>query len=588
MRRDPVNTMRRRAPLPALGLAAIGVCALCAGLRLENAQRYGLGMTVLFAAACAGCARTLRCEKRMRRFGLAFGFALSACLLLGYRMELVGSVGGGGIGWLLLSAVCFAPMGGALFEAGVRLLSRDRPACAWRTGERGFFWLAFGLVLAGWLPVFLGLYPGVFAYDVLVQLAQGPEIPYSRHHPLVHTLLVSGMYRLGTRLGDATIGIALYAALQMVLLALSMAYALLAIRRAGCPKPFCVAALAAFALLPFHGILAISTTKDTLFSAAALWLTALLTQGVRGVRTGWRHGLLTAAAAALVCLLRSNGVYALALLLAGGLVLRAGRRGLCAVLAGVAISACVSGALDIALHHPDDGRTREALSVPIQQMARVIALNPEWRDDPDVRAVFQGEIDYRPALADPVKSIFRLDCKTPFSQVIRLWLRLFRERPEQYVDAVLELTRGWWDLNDLSHSRVYGDYSGYMQTFVLNGGMGVERRPVLPALGAFYQWLMDDNGYQAVPVLSLLCAPALWVWLLLFACLAALYARRMDVLFPGLLGLGITATALLGPCCIMRYAYPMMLCAPILLGFLRAPEKQNGTGSMQENVPVRR
>lgn len=555
--------------------AALAVIGLCEGLELTGAERCGLWSIALLALTAVGIWRWMKLpERRLQGYAAVFGFGLSLCLLLGQRMERIGSVGGGGMLWLLLSALCLAPAAGSLFAAGIHFVRTPRAESAAKWSDRRFFLMSLLVIFLGWLVIFLSLYPGVFAYDALNQLVQGVDAPYSKHHPLLHTLMMNAFIRWGQSIGNANLGIAVNALVQMLLMGLSAAYGLTVIRREGCPRTVYLAALAVLTLLPIHGTMAVSTAKDPLFAAAVLWTAALLFEGMRVRTPSVRWWLCLLLATALTCLTRNNGLYALAVLLVLGLMLcrRHALRCLCAVLAGIVLSFGVNAGLDAALQ-PKSGKSREMLSVPIQQMARVATLHPEWQQDEDFQALFQGELEYEPLISDPAKEIFRTDGETPISQVIRLWLRMLRAHPDEYVDAFLLLTRGWWDIADLTHSTIYGDWAGYMQLNVF-GGQGVERKPLLPFMAGFYENLLQLNGYQQIPVLSLLFSPALWIWFMLFTCMAALYTRRREALLPALLLLGVTATIMLGPCAIMRYAYPVMFGTPVVFGMLCAREKQ--------------
>lgn len=100
-----------------------------------------------------------------------------------------------------------------------------------RSGAQVFFGSLLLLCLA-WLPVYLAYSPGICAYDAPVQTGQIVEHYYFDHHPIVHTLLLQGMLWLGTQLfGSMNAGMALYTALQMLLLAGSMSYGVLVLHR---------------------------------------------------------------------------------------------------------------------------------------------------------------------------------------------------------------------------------------------------------------------------------------------------------------------------------------------------------------------
>lgn len=493
----------------------------------------------------------------MKGLSLACSFGFVLCTIMGRMLDRQGSVSEG-FGWALAGAALLVP---AVHWLSEWLMKRLNGCKAHRPRmRRGMFvGLCLSAVLLGWLPAFLGLYPGVFSYDVLAQVIQGSQAPYRQNHPLLHTLLLNGLLQLG----DGNTGAAAYSLVQMALLAFAIAYTAGALYAAQRPLWITLVGVALAIVLPYHAVLAVSTTKDPLFAAAMLMLVTLLFEGRYG-----RAVLM----AALMCLLRNNGWYALAAAAVLGMALCRKKAVRAAVALGVAVAVFFAAdGLLCSVLEAQAWNTREALSVPIQQMARVIALHPQWQDDADVQALFQGEIHYDPHLSDPVKHVFRADGKTPISQVIRLWWRMFRQYPVEYADAFLELTQGWWDVLDESHSRIYGEEQGYMHTNVLPGA-GVERAPISAALEKWYTWLVTENGYRTAVGIRLLFAPAVWTWVLIWVLLAALKQRRTEVLMPMLIPFGLLLTMLLGPCCLVRYAYPLMLCVPMGLGMLCRPE----------------
>lgn len=568
-----MRTTFQKYGLPTL-LAALGLLGLCLGLKASARNVWPLALTAL---AWLGGAYWLGLrDKRLKGTALVCGLLASVCLLLGQRLERLGTVAGGGMGWLMLAMLCFAPALGALFALAVRGILASR-APKKRVSGAAFFALSYGAVLLCWLPAFLALYPGVFAYDVMAQLVQGGEMPYSKHHALLHTLWLCAMQNFTQVFGDPNAGVAMNAIFQLLIVPLPIAHAAGTLRKANSPAWAYLAVILLPALLPCGGVMAVSTVKDVFFSASVLWSVTQLYIGCHWPekRKQPLYWLATAVAVALMCLLRNNGLYALLSALALALVFagRNGRRMIAAALCGLVLFFGASTALDAALD-PVSGHSREMMSVPIQQMARAITRHPEWREDADVKALFQGEVQYYPTLADPPKAIFRTGGETPMSQVARLWLRLLRAYPSDYADAFLLLTRGWWDVNDLTYTTVYGHgYGGYVQTIVQNA-YDVQRKPIVPALEDVYLWLVADNGYQSIPVYNLLCAPALWFWAVLFVLLSAWYMKKTHVLAVALIPFGIWLTVMLGPCCLVRYGLPILLCAPVVLGMLAAPENE--------------
>ncbi len=127
------------------------------------------------------------------------------------------------------------------------------------------------LLLLAWLPVYLAYYPGICAYDAPVQTGQIMEHYYFDHHPIVHTLLLQGMLWLGSHIfGSVNAGMAFYTAVQMLLLAGSMAYGMWVLHRRKAPAGAQLIVLLLGMFFPFQWYMSVSMTKDTVFSAFLL------------------------------------------------------------------------------------------------------------------------------------------------------------------------------------------------------------------------------------------------------------------------------------------------------------------------------
>lgn len=85
----------------------------------------------------------------------------------------------------------------------------------------------FILLLICWLPCFLAGYPGFYNYDSFNQVPQAlyEEVPYSAHHPLLHTLLMGKIIAFGYHRGETlNDGIVLHSIFQMLVCAACFSY----------------------------------------------------------------------------------------------------------------------------------------------------------------------------------------------------------------------------------------------------------------------------------------------------------------------------------------------------------------------------
>ncbi|MDD3335081.1 MAG: DUF6020 family protein [Eubacteriales bacterium] len=573
-----------RVPL-GLGVTAalLAVASLPTLLCFSADVTHSMLMTALFGLLAVAGARFFLCrDRRLKTFAFLFGWAFALCQLMGWRLDAADTVGGA-FGWLLLASIGCAPAAAFCFAAFERFLRRfDGEEQKQRYSSKTVFWAALGLIALCWLPYYLAYFPGMFNYDSAGEASQFLSGSYDGAFPPFHTMLLAGFYSLGQAAHSPNAGIALYTAVQCLALAASMAYSvayLHSLKRAGA---MVVKAALLFALLPFHPLLAMSTTKDIFFSAALLTLMIQLHKGWQEPER-WKTGRQWAGVTLLcggVCLLRPNGAAAVAVLIIVGFFLlgkgESRRRFLAITLCGLALYGGVNVGLNAVLK-PSRVGIRELLSVPLSQVARVYTKAAEKGEtlsqEDEILTFIPDANRYQRHLADPIKRHTTVGVSN-MPAFLSLWGRLGKENPAAYVDAWAYLTKGYWHLDDATHLDIYaerGDH-GYMET-KNQDGYGVTRASLWPQAMETLDQLFVENEYCRIPVFATLMEPALWCWLLAAVGWIAIYRKNKGVLFCSVMLGGVALTLAFGACGYMRYAYPMALCTPFVLGLCLAPKE---------------
>ena len=466
------------------------------------------------------------------------------------------------------------------------------------------------LLLLAWLPVYLAYYPGICAYDAPVQTGQIVEHYYFDHHPIVHTLFLQGMLWLGTQLsGSMNVGMALYTAVQMLLLAGSMAYGVLVLHRHQVAAVWQIAVVLLGMVFPFHWYMSVSMTKDTVFSAFLLLQLISLTDILLEDRVEWRPGvrdLLFFIGTVGMILFRNNGKYAMIVLLVFlfpavcfGKKARKLWGRLCTVsAAGFCVGLFVLSAV-FSITHAEQGDRREMLSMPIQQMSRCmlyhggVGVLPE--DDGTMaeqdKALINDFIlneayrDYDPGIADPVKrhtNTYVVRYRT--GEFIRVYLHLLGNYPGDMINAALATDAGFLSPFDTTHAEVNCVEGrkglSYIQTRwdedTLNG-RGIYKDSKWPWLFERLENWAEHNSYLRIPVLKYLFVPGSYLWLYLALAAVLVIVDRKRYCLPLAVVAGYYGTMLLGPTVQMRYVYPVMLALPYLVALMC------GTGRKTEN-----
>lgn len=139
--------------------------------------------------------------------------------------------------------------------------------------------LTAALLFLCWLPCYAAGYPGFYNYDAFSQVPQAlyAEVPYSAHHPLLHTLLMGKIIAFGYHHGtDLNSGIALHSICQMIACASAFSYVVCYIKKMEGSRYLHFLAIAYYAFFPLVPMFAMCTTKDVLFSVLLLFTVVFL------------------------------------------------------------------------------------------------------------------------------------------------------------------------------------------------------------------------------------------------------------------------------------------------------------------------
>ncbi len=445
------------------------------------------------------------------------------------------------------------------------------------------FLVSFAIMFGCWMIIWLAYYPGLWNYDIY-QVDQFISGNYSKHHPLIHTILLGFCYSIGLEKDLCNMGVILYDFIQMLIMAGIFAYTYVYIYKHISGKIFRIAVLVFYAVFPVNSILVISTTKDVIFSGLVLLCIVL---ALKINETDFkRKKYLLMAVLMIMCtfmlLFRNNAIYAFCLFMIGACVLGVYSKnvrltglllyGICCIILFTVSDAALTQALDA-----KPGPFKELFSVPSQQFGRIYNVINESDSDSSTLAVINSyhdisSLSYNPHLADFMKASLLVKNKEDAIEYIKDSIRLFYKYPLVSLDSFLYLTEGSWNINDVSNAKIYGngpkERLGYLLTYVKDG-YGIVHKSKFPQLEMFMEYAFSNNEYQNWPIISLLFSPALYFWILVISTLAFVKTKEYDFLSIAGFLWSIYFTILLGPCTVIRYLYPLVVCSPLLLCMMR-------------------
>ncbi len=576
-------------------------------------------LPVLLALLVFMVIRKLRPGKPTIVSGL-FGLAFSICMVFGAQLDQKGSVPFANP-WMWLSILAFAVVitlmvNGLWNEMAKRLQSQaagqhlkgskklygiseaeedkaeEDKAKEWRS----FLLRTSGMIFLLYFVVFLAVYPGFFVYDAQEEYLEVVTRSFTTHHPLLHVLMLGGIVQLVYKLtGSVNLGIAAYTLFQMAVLSLIFGYFIWKLKEHGLRKRGQWILTIYLGICPPLVMFSLCSAKDGLFMGMLLILVLLLLDLCEDVEAFWANKkklLLFAASAILMMLLRHNGCYAFLVFLpcltafAGKKVLSVSDRAHAGKLSGRLL---LSGVLLICLYlilnkglalatKASSGEHQEMLTVPIMQLARTYAYEPEAFSEEDKEILFRYLPEdalqcYTPKVSDGVKISFSNAAYEENSgDFWKLWGRTLIRHPFSYMNAWLMTSYGFWYPDTVID--VYRGNTVFTYTYEDSSYFGYEteepgvRRSFLPALNELYRRMSLTIFQQKVPLVSMLFSPGFLFWCMMFGLGFLLNQREqgryLEVVLPFLLPLLIFLTFLLGPTYLVRYVVFWWVLVPLL------------------------
>lgn len=437
---------------------------------------------------------------------------------------------------------------------------------------------AFLLCVLCWLPYFLYQYPGIMTPDSINQLEQVLHVvPYSNHHPFMHTLLIGLFYNIGYKItGNMVVAMSFYTLFQLCMLALAVSYLIGTLRQYQLKFLPCFIITLFYALIPYHAVFSVTVWKDILFAAGILFfgcsmlrllqkttISSLIVMGISGL---------------VMCLFRSNGWYAFLLCLPFLLFyFRRKAKTVIPVLIGVfAVAVIVKYPVmnSLSVSQPD---LIESLSIPMQQITAVVCNDRPLTQEQ--RTLIENVVDltyikdlYDPFFADNIKELVRAGNQEYLAEhkgeFLKLWIQLGLAYPGDYLKAYIHQTYGYWYPDSFylvaEAEGVSATSLGVSHTPLIGGPLVVKGKEIAIKLGSM------------LPLYGTLWSMGVALWVLIF-CIGSTFARREKkklILYLPTVALFLTVMLATPVATEFRYVYFLVFGLPFYLGtsVLRLPE----------------
>ena len=585
-----------------------------------SADRLRTGLTAFAAAVLIYVAGRCSRTGKEKISALAFGIIFAVAQLIAQSYKNADS-------WdLLLDTpvnICRALLRGTAYVilfyyltaiirefAGQILEQRTRER---RIPARKIFFATVALLLLCWLPYLVIFYPGTGNEDTVIQMMEYYKIPsyiktmspmpdgftyMTNHHPYLLTLLFGAFFDLGLALGDIRIGIAVYTVLHMLFQASVFAGCLQYLRRVGVREKRVRAITLLLMLLPIFPLYAICMVKDTIYSAFCLICILMLYEMARTkgkVLESLKFDLIFGVIALLMILTKVFAMYILILVGIGMMIVY--RRHLLRVAVMVFVPVLLYQGVFLQIVLPAcnvaPGGKQEALSVFFQQTARYVTEYGDEVTEAEREAIDAilpyDELEelYNPQLCDPVKREFRQDSTSEeLTEYFKVWFEMFRKHPDVYVEAFLNNTYQYYDINKQSDLEYYRfdeflqeeDEEGeYTALYVRHPKSFETARYVI------HQVVL---AIQKTPLLNIFTSLGMLPWIMIFFLLYNLWrGRRRDLALLAIPFLTIAVCLVSPDNGNSRYVMPMFYLLPFLFALELLPGRDEREDE-REILPV--
>lgn len=564
--------VNRNKTVPAL-LSAFACAAIWAHLDMSSYEPLLLGafaaLYFLFSAAAVCSGRKIMLPATVLGFIFALFTLLGNLDVLAEQKTYVL--------WCMIRLFGFWSMYWAMLALIFRKLSSVSLMCDAASERsvrncRRVFLGSFAALTAVYAIWWLYEFPGNTSPDSNSQIMQVTGLmPLRSNHPAVSTMFLGVIFNAGLKLfaGNQNSALALYTAIQLLIMAAIFAYAAESVYEMGLKKGAVYFVLAVYLLHPVYASYSVTVWKDVLFSG---WITGfcvtlwrMLQKGKSAIRP-WEIVLLFFFALA-ASLFRNKCYYAFLLLFPFIFVQFNKRNRWVQAMPAVvfALALLIDGPLFSALNirHMD---SVESLSIPSQHIARVIADGHDLSEEQKELLSHAVDIDavaetYNANVSDPIKKLIRSTGDVGYidahrSEYFKLWLELGMRYPGAYLRAQIDQTKGYWYPD--CH---YWSMSNHCQP---SDVLTIHKDRQTPA------WLtsvLDSVGFglPLLPFGGLLFSIGLawWATLVLFALCGIRGRKDVMTVFLPVLALILTLCAVTPVYAEFRYSFAMYTTLPL-------------------------
>lgn len=433
-----------------------------------------------------------------------------------------------------------------------------------------------------YLPYIIVYYPVILNPDGGYQIQEVMGIPtwyldsvvlpenytnITNFNPVIHTLLLGGLFKFGHIIGNDNFGLFLYTLVQVTIVIGIFAYTISYMYKNNFNKKIIYFSLLSIAFIPVFPNYAITGVKDVIFSALILLYVVRIYDFIKK-SSSTKDIIILTLISILIVLFRNNGFYTILLSLPFLLLLKKKMLGIVISFLFVTSFYYSFNKVILPYYNVPNTSIREVLSIPFQQIARLSKYHPEKISDEDKLVIDKIlEFDtlkdrYKPSIVDPVKNKFNKNyTNEDLSNFFSVWYKYLSKHPITYLNATFNTTYGYFYPNT-TNWYLYTKMNKELQ----EKGLDYHFNSLDPVREVFRG---IGNYYSSLPIIGLTVNIGFNIWVLFIMAMMYIVNKKKELLLLLLPAFTIFLACIVGPVnSYFRYVLPIVYSMPFMINVL--------------------
>lgn len=445
--------------------------------------------------------------------------------------------------------------------------------------RKKFFIITFLSFILIFTIGYLQYFPGIFTPDSIYQISQAlGDSPMTSHHPIFHTTIIKVFMHLTT---SVKTNIIIYCLFQMIALSFTLSFLLYYLIKKKVNLHIILSSFIFLLLSPINIMYSYTLWKDIPFAISMIYLFICFIEMASNTEIYFKKKINLAflfCSILMVILFRNNGIYML--ILSVPIILIAYRKYFVKLV--LVIGTCFTCFFLIKgfifnRYNVTKGSVAEMLSIPVQQMARVLHEEDNDITDEEKRIINKYldvekiGIVYNPRLSDPVKGTWKCNSfKTEYKDFLKVWYSILKRYPITYIDSFLQNSYGYW-YPGTSYWIVAVKNATYYELY--KEEYNLQNEPIINLNFKADEIITDMRG---LPVISLLFSTGFIFWLTFITTIVILIKQNYKLLVPMIFVFALWLTLVASPVYAeFRYLYCIYVSLPLFLAIMIDTKKFN-------------